>query len=113
MGNKRFTNKNWDEATKEYNLDFLVSPEQDSGDESIGDNDTDYGESIILESSDEYESNNDSDITQCKSKAAKDRKGKQKSNEEDFEADNMELDEEYGRATFAGGLTEEEWNAWQ
>ncbi|MBW0564309.1 hypothetical protein O181_104024 [Austropuccinia psidii MF-1] len=113
IGNKRLTNKRWDEATKEYNLDFLVSPEQDSEDESIGDNDMDYGESIILESSDEYESNNDSENTQYKSKAAKDRKGKQKSNEEDFEADDMELDEEYGRATVAGGLTEEEWNAWQ
>ncbi|MBW0541894.1 hypothetical protein O181_081609 [Austropuccinia psidii MF-1] len=26
MGDKRFTNKNWDEATKKYNLDFLVLP---------------------------------------------------------------------------------------
>ncbi|MBW0565629.1 hypothetical protein O181_105344 [Austropuccinia psidii MF-1] len=90
-----------------------VSPEQDPEDESIGDNGMDYGKSIILEYSDEYESNNDVGNTQYKSKAAKDRKGKQKANEEDFEADNMELNEEYGRETFAGGLTEEEWNAWQ
>ncbi|MBW0583621.1 hypothetical protein O181_123336 [Austropuccinia psidii MF-1] len=33
MGDKSFTDKNWDEATKEYNLDFLFSPEQDSEDE--------------------------------------------------------------------------------
>ncbi|MBW0578557.1 hypothetical protein O181_118272 [Austropuccinia psidii MF-1] len=110
MRDKRFNDKNWDEATKEYNLDFLVSPEQDSEDESIGDKDTDYGKSIILEYSDEYESNNDSDNTQYKSTTAKDRKGKQKTNDKDFEVDNMELDEEYGRATFSGGLTEEEWN---
>ncbi|MBW0474534.1 hypothetical protein O181_014249 [Austropuccinia psidii MF-1] len=102
-------------APKGFPIDFydVFSPEQDSEDESIGDNDMDYGKSIILESSYEYESNNDSENTQYNSKPAKDRKGKQKANEEDFEADNMELDEEYGRAKLAGGLTEEEWNAWQ
>ncbi|MBW0554359.1 hypothetical protein O181_094074 [Austropuccinia psidii MF-1] len=112
MGNKRFTDKNWNEDTKEYNLEFLVSPEQDSKDQSIGYNDMYCGKSIILESSYEYESNNDSDNTQYKSKTEKDRKGNQKANEEYFEADDMELYEEYGRATFAGGLAEEEWNAW-
>ncbi|MBW0565233.1 hypothetical protein O181_104948 [Austropuccinia psidii MF-1] len=30
LGDRSFTNRNWDRATKKYNLDFLVEPESDS-----------------------------------------------------------------------------------
>ncbi|MBW0521314.1 hypothetical protein O181_061029, partial [Austropuccinia psidii MF-1] len=56
MGDKRFTDKDWDEATKKYNLDFLVLPNNES-DESRDSEDTDYGESIDLEFSDEDQNN--------------------------------------------------------
>ncbi|MBW0507410.1 hypothetical protein O181_047125 [Austropuccinia psidii MF-1] len=42
MGDKRFTDKNWNEATKKYNLDFLVLPDDES-DESRDGEDIDYG----------------------------------------------------------------------
>ncbi|MBW0516713.1 hypothetical protein O181_056428 [Austropuccinia psidii MF-1] len=50
LGDKSFTNRNWDSATRKYNLNFLIEPESDSA-ESSKDEDMDYGESISLKKS--------------------------------------------------------------
>ncbi|MBW0501550.1 hypothetical protein O181_041265 [Austropuccinia psidii MF-1] len=55
MGDAKFTDKNWDYATKEYDLNFLVSVEFNSDDKSSEGTESDYGESIEMETSDEEE----------------------------------------------------------
>ncbi|PLW43445.1 hypothetical protein PCASD_07527 [Puccinia coronata f. sp. avenae] len=50
VGNQQFTKKRWDSASKDYNLDFLVEAEVET--ESNEDEDSNYGGSIDLGSSD-------------------------------------------------------------
>ncbi|MBW0506346.1 hypothetical protein O181_046061 [Austropuccinia psidii MF-1] len=50
LGDQSFTHKNWDHATKKYNLDFLAMQETNSDDESSNE-ESNYGESIDIESS--------------------------------------------------------------
>ncbi|MBW0556946.1 hypothetical protein O181_096661 [Austropuccinia psidii MF-1] len=66
LGDRSFTNRNWDCATKKYNLDFLFEPESDS-DELSTDAETSYGESISLEITDQ-EDNEDKGIDEGQEK---------------------------------------------
>ncbi|MBW0520596.1 hypothetical protein O181_060311 [Austropuccinia psidii MF-1] len=95
MGDKRFTDKNWDEATKKYNLDFLVLP-NDESDESRDSEDTDYGESIYLEFLDEDQNNSANEDEQKQSTPTKYSKGKHKSTEDNSQEYEMEIEDEYG-----------------
>jgi hypothetical protein len=59
LGTKRFTKARWDEATKAYNLDFLVpKPKSDSGVEVVG---SEAGESIDLNNTDGEEDDEEDD----------------------------------------------------
>ncbi|MBW0537215.1 hypothetical protein O181_076930 [Austropuccinia psidii MF-1] len=107
MGDKRFTDKNWDEATKKYNLNFLVLP-NDKSDKSRDSEDTEYGESIDLEFSDEDQNDSDNEDDQKESTPTKYSKGKHKATEDNSQEYNMEIENEYGRSMFVGGLTEDE-----
>ncbi|MBW0475619.1 hypothetical protein O181_015334 [Austropuccinia psidii MF-1] len=112
MGDSKFTDKNWDDATKDYDLNFLVSVEYDSDDESSEGTESDYGESIEMETSDEEEEeygnpNNENDkMESVKGKA------RETYSEYDEDEEAMEI-ETSGRAGYYGGLTEEEWDQWQ
>ncbi|MBW0554197.1 hypothetical protein O181_093912, partial [Austropuccinia psidii MF-1] len=74
LGDQSFTHKNWDHATKKYNLDFLAMQETDSDDESSNE-DADYGESINIESS-AQEDNDEDKIERGKSRLQKKQKVK-------------------------------------
>ncbi|MBW0560292.1 hypothetical protein O181_100007, partial [Austropuccinia psidii MF-1] len=69
LGDRSFTHKNWDRATKKYNLDFLSMQETDSDDESSNE-ESDYGESIDIESS-AQEDNDEDKIERGKSRLKK------------------------------------------
>ncbi|MBW0461352.1 hypothetical protein O181_001067 [Austropuccinia psidii MF-1] len=55
MGDVKFTDKNWDDATKDYNLNFSVSVEYNSDDKSSEGTESYYGESVEMKTSDKEE----------------------------------------------------------
>ncbi|MBW0466216.1 hypothetical protein O181_005931 [Austropuccinia psidii MF-1] len=92
LGDRSFTHKNWDHATKKYNLDFLAMQETDSDDESSNE-ESDYGESIDIESSTQEE-NDEVKIKRGKSRLQKKTKGKEivSSDEAELNSNAMEID---------------------
>ncbi|MBW0484784.1 hypothetical protein O181_024499 [Austropuccinia psidii MF-1] len=74
LGDRSFTNRNWDISTKKSNLDFLVQPESDS-DEQSTDAKTSYGESISIEITDQ-EDNEEKGINEGQEKLQNSKKGK-------------------------------------
>ncbi|KAA1135919.1 hypothetical protein PGTUg99_032904 [Puccinia graminis f. sp. tritici] len=123
MGDKRFSEERWDEATKEYNLDFRIHEETESGSENDDDGD---GTSIDLEHTsggedeeedEEYEEEDDDEEDDDEQDDdVQMREGCSRDVDENYE----EYDDEgetrlahYGKGTYNGGLADSEWNAWQ
>ncbi|MBW0557526.1 hypothetical protein O181_097241 [Austropuccinia psidii MF-1] len=109
MGDAKFTEKNWDDATKDYNLNFLVAVEYNSENESSEGTESDYGESIEMEASDEEEEENGNPNNENDEMAGVKGKGRESYSKYDEDEEAMEL-ETTGQAGYYGGLTEEEWD---
>jgi len=118
LGNTRFVESRWDEATKDYNLDFLEQQDSDSPSES--DEASDYGASIDLSQTDgEEDEEDDSEEDQEEDDGDEDMgvggsgTREEDENYEEFD-DNVEMSiEHFGKGTYTGGLHDNEWNAWQ
>ncbi|PLW21902.1 hypothetical protein PCANC_03368 [Puccinia coronata f. sp. avenae] len=119
LGTKRFTKARWDEATKAYNLDFLVpKPKSDSGVEVVG---SEAGESIDLNNTDGEEDDEEDEKDYAPSKGIDrdvEMKGgdKRQADEgyEEFNDDQANWSmKDVGKGAYSGGLNDNEWNDWQ
>ncbi|MBW0560693.1 hypothetical protein O181_100408 [Austropuccinia psidii MF-1] len=107
-----FNDKNWEVLAKDYSLEFLSFDEPDNDNDATKE-ESNYGESLELDIGEEEEGKeeNDEELEPVRRKE----KGKARmveDEEERSEDDNMDIDNAASNG-FYGGLTEEEWNAWQ
>ncbi|MBW0576441.1 hypothetical protein O181_116156 [Austropuccinia psidii MF-1] len=107
IGDRSFNDKNWEVLAKDYNLEFLSFDEPDDNDDAT-EEESNYGESLELDIGEEEK---DEELEPVRRKE----KGKARmveDEEESSENDDMEINNAASNG-FYGGLTEEEWNAWQ
>ncbi|MBW0505627.1 hypothetical protein O181_045342 [Austropuccinia psidii MF-1] len=112
IGDQSFNDKYWEVLAKDYNLEFLSFDVPDDDNDPTKE-ESNYGESLELDIGEEEESKEEKD-EELKPVRRKE-KGKAQmveDEEESSENDNMEIDNAASNG-FYGGLTEEEWNAWQ
>ncbi|MBW0584972.1 hypothetical protein O181_124687 [Austropuccinia psidii MF-1] len=103
--------KKWDDATKDYDLNFLVSVEYNAYDKSSERTESDYGESVEMETSDEEEEYGNPNNEDDKMEGVKG-KGRETYSEYNEDEEGMEI-ETSRRGGYYSGLTEEEWDQWQ
>ncbi|KNZ64328.1 hypothetical protein VP01_1040g7 [Puccinia sorghi] len=124
LGEKRFTEEGWAEATKKYDLDFAVAEEDES--ELDNDDNSDYGTSIDSDNTNGEDDDEDED-----NKGSEDTEGSIKDSEGDVQMQvgcSRNLDEDceqfddckgemsmeaYGKGVYSGRLADSKWNAWQ
>jgi hypothetical protein len=103
MGDKQFSEERWDEATKDYNLDFRIHEETKSGSENDDDGD---GTSIDLEHTSGGEEDDDVQMREGCSRDVDE-------NYEEYDDKGETRLAHYGKGTYNGGLADSKWNAWQ
>ncbi|KNZ52575.1 hypothetical protein VP01_3517g5 [Puccinia sorghi] len=117
--NKKFSEKFWEDATKKYDLDFLVVNESDKDDDDE-EGDSDYGGSIDLKAeSNGSDEEDEADYKSNKSVEEIAGKGKGKAREVNEDYKEFDQDEEMyttsqpPQVAYNGGMNTEKWNQWQ
>ncbi|MBW0477426.1 hypothetical protein O181_017141 [Austropuccinia psidii MF-1] len=108
MCDAKFMDKNWDDATKDYDLNFLVSEEYDSDDKSSEGTESDHGESVEMEMSDDEEEEYGNPKNENDKMEGVKGKGRETYSEYDEDEEGMEIGTS-GRGGYYSGLTEEGW----